>query len=616
MLIPRLKALVLAVTASLVLALRFAWATPKQAEWFQAQLGYYVVLALLIVALLFFRQVAGARGWFTWAYWRQHRGALLLVGAGSLFLHLHEPHMLRVFYDEPTHALVALSMHLDKSAVGATVSNYVGQAFVTGDPYATTRPYLFSLLVSLLHDLTGYRVANVFVLNALLTPLVLLGGYLLAHKVGGRLAGYVATSLLITLPLLAQNVTSGGYDVLNMALVAALVLVTLAYFQSEPPARAPLMNLSLALALLLAVTRPESVLYLIPWSAVTLTRWWRDRRMELTAFAAVSPIFLLPAFMSNLHMMHNDVAMDAAARTSGQALFAVANLPKHLADAVYYFVHFDLDSTNSVALSLLGGVGFVALLVQVAGSVRARRVNVAEAMFAWFALSVLAIYLFILTQFWSSPTDPLAARFCLALSLVLAVTAGWLVAQVNWLAARPRVVAGALVLWGVLVAAPAMSRSASTDAMTPAWADRYFTDFAKARDRRTTLYAMAGNASFIVSGFASTLIHRVRIMPAAHVRALKAGLYKEILVLQTLQPVNGGRWQPTPGQELPDNVVLETVDQRAVGPFVLARVSRLVGYKKPDGTLVTPASDDPDIRLKESFATYEEWQRYRLSLYP
>ena len=611
-----LRALVLTVSAGLLGGLRFAWAGPKQAVWFQAHLGYYVVLALVILALIFFAQVSRARAWLSWTYWREHRTALLLVAAGTLFLHLHEPHMLRVFYDEPTHAVAALNMHLDKSAMGATVSNYVGETFVTGELYPIARPYLFPLLVSVLHDVTGYRVANVFVVNFLLTPLVLLGGYLLAHKLGGRLAGYVAAGLLVAFPLLAQNATSGGYDVLNMALVAALMLVTLAYFQSVEPARGPLLNLSLAVALLLAATRAESVLYLVPWGAVTVALWWRDRRVRLTAFAAVSPVFLLPGFMSNLHVLHNDVAMVADLRTGGEAFFAVANLPKHLAEAVYYFFQFDLDSTNSVALALLGVTGFVALLVRIAGTVRARRVNSTEAAIAFFAGCVLAIYLFVLTLFWSSPIDPLAARFCLALALVWSVTAGWLVVQVKWLKERPRVVLGALLLWGAVAAAPAMSRASSTHALMPAWADRYFLEFANSRDRRTTLYAMQGNASFIANKFAATLLYRVRFFPAAHLRAIRAGLYRDVLVMQTLDPANGGRWRPRHGQELPANIVLETVAERLVGPFALARVSRLVGYRKADGTLVTPSSDDPDVRLRETFATYEEWKRYRLSLYP
>lgn len=613
---PLARVITFGLLSAFVLGLRFLWASPRQAEWFQAHLGYYVVLALLILTIVCFSRLSRTRGWLTWSYWRPHRFALVFVAAGSCFLHVHEPHMLRVLFDEPTHALVALSMHLDKTAMGATVSNYVGEAFVTGDPYAVSRPYFFPLLVSVLHDLTGYRVANVFVLNALLTPLVLLGAYLLAHRLGGRLAAWVAVALLVSVPLLAQNVTSGGYDVLNLTLVAALILLTMLYARSSDGERGAAMDLSLALALLLASTRAESVLYVVPWGVVTLVLWWRSRRVEMTRVAAIAPLFLIPAFMSNLHMTHNDVAMVAAMRTGGEAFFGVANLPRHLADAIYYFFRFDRESTNSLALSLLGGVGCVAWAVRVAGNARARRATATDAVFALFAVTAFAVYAFVLTQFWSSPLDPLAARFSLPVTLVLAVMAGWMVSQVAWLAARPRVVGGALLLWVVLAAAPAMSRATATSALTPAFADRYFLEFAKARDRRSAMYAMQGNASFIVNGFASTVLQRVRVLPAAHVRALKAGLYRDLFVMQTLQPVDGGGWKPQAGQELPPNIALATVDERAVGPFVLARISRFVGYTKPDGTLVTTASEDPDVAVRKNFATYEEWQRYRLSLYP
>jgi hypothetical protein len=43
------------------------------------------------------------------------------------------------------------------------------------------------------------------------------------------------------------------------------------------------------------------------------------------------------------------------------------------------------------------------------------------------------VNVFVLTLFWRSPIDPLAARFSLALALVWSRTAGWLVAQVKWL---------------------------------------------------------------------------------------------------------------------------------------------------------------------------------------
>ncbi len=629
------RAIAFGATALLVLSARFAWGTPAQAEWFQANLGYYMVFLLGAFAAYFFVRAARARGWFTRATWREHTSALLLIAAGSVFLHAFEPHLLRVYFDEPTHALVAMGMHLDKSAMGATVSNYVGDAFVTGDPYAVTRPYFFPLLVSVLHDLTGYRVQNVFVLNALLTPLVLLGAYLVAFAAGGRLAGWVAAALLVSFPLLAQNVTSGGYDALNMALVAALILATLAYWRSDGAARAATMDLCVAVALLLACTRAESILYLVPLGAVTLARWWREQRVELTWFAALSPLFLAPAFMTNLHMVRNDVAMQADLRAGGQGYFGLTNLPPHLADAVRYFFRFDLDATNSVILSTIGCVGFVWLVARAMGIGRARRIAVGGAtgdavsaaggtaqdgapqvIVALFALSVFAVYLVMLAQFWSSPLDPLAARFCLSLSLMLAVAGGWAVARIPWLVAHPRVVGAALGVWTAMAAEPAMARATATHAMLPARADRYFMEYASARDHRTTMYAMQGNASFIANGFASTLIHRVRMLPAPHVRALKAGLYRDIFVLQTLQRADGDQWLAPEAQRFPPTVVLETVTEREIAPSVLARVSRLVGYRKPDGTLVTAASDDPAVNIRTAFANDDDARRYRLSLYP
>jgi hypothetical protein len=338
--------------------------------------------------------------------------------------------------------------------------------------------------------------------------------------------------------------------------------------------------------------------------------------VELTAFATISPLFLLPVFMSNLHMTANGAAMVADMRKGGEAFFDIANLPAHVSEAVFYFFNFDLDSTNSTLLSLFGAIGLVALLVQVTTAIRARKPSATEVLFAGFSLWALVVYLFVLTQFWSSPIDPLAARFSLPLMFLLAVVAGWFVAQLETFAARPRLVCGALVLWGVFVALPATSRASQTRLLAPAWADQYFLRYAATRDRHTTLFATASTAAFISNRYASCLTYRIGRFPWAYVRAVKAGLYHDVLVLQLFEGGRGGVWQPRAGHDIASNVVLETVDERIVGPFMLARISRFVGYRKSDGTLVTPASDDAEVNIKQGFTDYAAWQKYRFSLYP
>lgn len=607
----------LAITALGVLGARFCWVEVSGARWFQAKLGYYFLLTLLTLWGVFFFRVAVARSWLSWKALYEHRLALIVVSVLTVIMHLHEPHVLRILYDEPTHVLGGLVMHLDKTAMLVAQSNYVGDDFTLTGHYASFRQYLFPLLLSLLHDFTGYREANVFVLNFLLTPAVLWFGYLIGWKLEGRMAGLIAAGLLGTLPLLGQNATSGGYDVLNLLCLGATVFFALAYVQAPEGERKPLMDLSLATVLLLAVARSESILYVVPWALVAIMLWRRSRRIELTGFAAVSPLFLLPHLMCNLIMVSSEVTMNVSLRKNGEAFFDINNLPKHVSETIYYLFNFDRGSTNSVILSLLGLLGFVGLMVFVAGMAKRRQLAGTAAVVALFAVWTTLVYLFVLTNFWGSPADVLAARFCLPVMFVWAVVAGWCVVQFTWLRSRPRLVFGVLLFWFVVGAAPVSSRAFATYNVMTSRADRWFVEYAGTRDRKTTLYIEGSNVSLMVHRYASSRLQYLCDFPAVFVRAIKAGLYRDVIVFQTLEGVpETGEWRPRLGNEVPASLVLETIEERVITPLYLARISRLVGYKKADGSLVTPASDDPEINLKRSFASEPAWLRYRLSLYP
>lgn len=608
--------LLIAVSLS-VLGARFLWVRPAGAIWFQSNLGYYFVLALVAVWLIFFMSAAMARSWLTRAFSKDHRTALWVVLGLTFFMHLHEPHVMRVLFDEPSHAVAALVMHVDKAALLPTQSNYVGDQFILTGHYTSFRQYLFPLLVSLLHDLAGYRVANVFVLNFLLTPVILLSSYFVGVTLGGKFAGLTAVGLLGTLPLLAQNVTSGGYDALNVALISVLLLCTLAYVRSTDADSPRLMNLSLATALLLAVARSESILYLLPWGLVTVGLWWRHRHVEVTAFAVIAPLFLLPNLMCNLIMMNNERALYSSLRKDGGAFFDVGYLPQHVAEAVFYFFNFSRSSTTSVLLSALGVLGSVVLFARIIMAFRSRRLEVAEGIVALFGTSVLLTYLVILTQFWSSPIDGLATRFSLSLMFIWAVLGGWLLAQMPMLRERRRWVYGAVIFWGIAVTAPVTSRAFVTHSLVTGRAEEWFLDYAEGKDRMITLFVENRNATFMAHRFASSRLDYLRNAPSVFVRAMRAGLYREIIVFQTFESdLDGGQWKLREGQELPENFVLETLDERIITPIYKARICRFVGYKKADGTLVTPGSDDPDISLRDRFASQADWNAYRLSLYP
>jgi hypothetical protein len=600
-----------------VLGGRFFWVSIDDGRWFSIYLGYYVVLALLIIGSTFFVREGKCQGWFGGDFWGRHRGGILAVAGASVFLHVHEPHVFRVLYDEPSHALTAMVMHIEKQALSVEQSNYVGDVFVLSRYFPSFRQYLFPLLVSLLHDFTGFRLANAFICNSILTPALLLGAYFLAHQLGGKLAGWISVLLLGSLPLLAQVVTSGAYDVLNLVLLALLLLFTIRYYKSVDKDFERWMNLSLATALLLAVTRTESILYLLPWAMITVVLWWQQRAIRLTWFAVVSPFFILPNLMTNLIMIRTGMGTDLQYRKNGEAFFSIAYLPKHLSEAVYYFFNPSNMSTSSPLLAGLGGVGIIALLVHLIKTLRAKKIVSQELIFGVFVVWAMGIYLFILTNFWGSPTEVLAARFSLPLQLVCSVAAGWLIVQFAKLKTKPTLVIACLVLWMMLSAAPSASKAFLTYGSTTTRAEEWYLKYAATRSKERTLYAARSNIGFIVQGYAASMLYYLDGSPETFVRAIKAGLYQDVIVLQALHPdPKTGSWVVGSENKIAENIVLETIDERFFSPEYKARISRLVGYRKPDGTLVVPSSNDEAIALKQAFASQADWYPYYYSLYP
>jgi hypothetical protein len=67
------------------------------------------------------------------------------------------------------------------------------------------RRHFYPFLVSLAHDVTGYRPSNAFVVNAVLGVLFLGRVYGWGVVLGGPRHGMLAVLLISTLPLLAQS---------------------------------------------------------------------------------------------------------------------------------------------------------------------------------------------------------------------------------------------------------------------------------------------------------------------------------------------------------------------------------------------------------------------------
>ena len=189
----------LAVSIVLAIALGFLVFSPGQALVLIRHCGYWVMavtvvlFAISLVRFLRRRWTETRARSVDWVLWST-------VAASTLLLVIHEPFGFKVLMDELVLAATSMSFHLHREVFTPLQTHNFDGAFVTLGGIVDKRPYFFPFLVSLLHDLTGYRPGNVFALNVALTFafLALVGSF--ASRLVNPWAGRLAVLLLAGLP--------------------------------------------------------------------------------------------------------------------------------------------------------------------------------------------------------------------------------------------------------------------------------------------------------------------------------------------------------------------------------------------------------------------------------
>lgn len=607
--LPRRTLAQLGVAAACVLVLpliRFVWLSYTAAIGLQANAGYYVVLLAFGLFLGFLvTRLRVATGWF--GRWRAQWPSLVVVAAAAVFLHLHEPHALKVLNDEPSHVACSELMHQERQAAVPSITHRFYGSLLHENSFPSFRQYFFPFLISLVHDVAGYSPRNVFVVNAVVSALLLLIVFRLGNEVAGPRGGLAGVLLLAGLPLLAQNATSGGYDVLNLTLFAGLLWATLDY--SRRPGTGGL-DLMLSTGVLLALTRYEALLYLLIPVAAVLLKWRAERAVTLTWFAAVSPLLLLPNLVSHLIMTSTDVFMSAGVRTAGQSFFSLANLVPNLGALAFYLFDFDTGRTNSVLLSAVGAIGvtglFAAALLR--HGLRRQAMNDVTRLLLLAAPVVFVTYAFMLTQFWSSPADLMAARFALPTLLIFVLAALWLVADIRKAAGVPMAGLWIATAFLVLFTIPANSKHRATNLLVVSRTYDWFVRYAKEHDRGRTLYVATSNLPIAIEQLPSITLATLNDRFESLTLALQAGVYDEIIVHEHLWIApQDGRIHSNQHPRPDPRIVLEEIAHDKFLPDSVSRLYRYVGYRNAAGELVTPANAPG---LRRNFTNLEEQIRY------
>jgi hypothetical protein len=564
--------------------LGFAGLPVKLAEEVVKRGGYYV-MALTVAAWVWALSVV-LRRWLasaavgpsrrSSAFRRWALGAL--IGLLALMAVQSEPYRGKILNDEFVLQSTAYNLHHFRD-VATMVRGYdVEGTFISTDNYLDKRPYFYPFLVSLLHDFTGYRSANAFVLNSALYAVSLVLTFAIGRSLAGWRGGVLATLLAGALPLLGQNATGSGMEMLNCVMILTALWLGARYLADPEEAG---LNAFILAAVLLAQSRYESALYVVAAAAVVLLGWRSARRIILPWSALAAPLLLLPVALQNRVVANSPLLweLDEARKVR----FSVDYLPDNLRGALAFLFNGNAERANSLLLSSVGLVALGGVLGLAVWRWRTWRVrSPVELALGCFATVILANTGLVMFYYWASFDDPMASRFSLPWLLLMIFA---VVVMARWLDRRLPATTWLLVLaagWALPEAAAKFGHHYYSHLGNDeiAWHHRFVQSRPAARrlviSNRTSL-------SWLLEETPAILLDRARMVADRLQHQLTQPLFDEILVIQALRPTSAdGDFRLPEEEALPDFFRTELVAEKRFGTR-LCRVSRLVAVELPPG---------------------------------
>ncbi|MDB6115599.1 MAG: hypothetical protein JWQ62_2544 [Lacunisphaera sp.] len=522
-----------------------------------------------------------------WRLWRERipgvpPGRREIAGAGALIAFFtlmaigSEPFRSKVLFDEFVLQSTAYNMHYFRDTATMVRGYDILGVFLSLDNYLDKRPNFYPFLISLVHDLTGYRPANAYWLNAALFPVTLGIAYYLGRRIAGAWGAVLTVLLLGSLPLLGQNATGSGMELLNFCMILAVAALGGAYLRRPDETRLSALVLG---AILLAQSRYESALYVLPAALIILVGWWQQQRVVISWTAVCAPLLLVPFALQNKVL--NNTKWLWELRENQETRFSSEYLAKNLGNAGDFLFSTTQRYANSLTLGILGSLALVLLL---GGLLRRRPAlrEIAADRLALFLLGLGAVAntVVIMFYYWSSFNDPMASRFSLPLYLVLAfavvtVGAAW---SRRWPALRALL--GGLA---ILAAVCASSRFAQplyshTGIDEIEWEKR----FVAARppgprlviSNKSTLPWLLLKTPSILLGRTNSVADRLQY-------SLQEHLFREILITQSFRPTSAeGDYRLNPEDRLPAGFEIEFLAERRFGTKI-TRISRVISISLP-----------------------------------
>jgi hypothetical protein len=574
----RRRLLLFALSSLAAVQIGFATFTPAQNALILRCAGY-PLLALIFAgwlgALWRLRPVpADVRNWIV----GDGRSVLTWVASLTLLTVCTAPYLYKVLYDEAVIQGTATTLHWHRE-VGTICRAYVYDGILQLlQSCLDKRPYFSPFLVSLLHDLTGWREANAFALNTVLLPVILLLTYAAGRALAGHRAGLVSLVSLGAYSLVLLNATGAGMEMLNLALFVGLIVTGTAYLVRPDEHRLDLLVLT---SILLANTRYESSIYVGSTVLIVVIGWVRAGRPILSWAALVGPLLLVPYALHNRYLDATPALWEL--HKGLEHRFAFDYLADNLAEAQVFFFNRGSQIANSLWLTYAGGAALIGLAVftfrrhlRWCDLPLAVQATLAVALGTGINLGLLLAY------YWGALSDPIVSRLALPLHALLALSIGGCIGLFEKL--RPVRLAGpaivtALLCYGVWGGRVTQNISGLNQVEA---AQRWELSVVNRLPPAQRLILTDKSALFwFAQGVGATSCFRAVLCADGLAYHWRARSFQEILVTQRFEPLGAeGGWIPDPESRLPAGVTLEPLAEHRFG-VKLQRISRVVDITPP-----------------------------------
>ena len=364
--------------------------------------GYYFMMAILLGFIVASVRSARAHrsGLKHWIGGIWDKPSLCLLAALTVYLWISQPIGFKVVMDEINLLGTSMYLHLDNKAMSVLRGYELNGSFLPLGGFVDKRPLFFPFILSLLHDITGYRAENAFALNLFLIPTTLVSTYALAFLLSGSKAGARLSILLVAcFPMFNQTAHGGGFETLNYWMIVCVALAACIYLRRPDKLSLSLMCICLVV---LANVRYESVLFAFPVGIVILAGWFKAQKVIISGGLLTMPLLLLPVPM--LHRVFDVNPEDAwqlSSKEDAVEPFGLQYLVRNTEQAVTFFFDFTHSMPNSVFIALFGVAGCLLFLLLIIRNLREKKgIDPTHVAMSCVSIGVVGLIGLLLVYFW------------------------------------------------------------------------------------------------------------------------------------------------------------------------------------------------------------------------